>query len=240
MPDMSEGGNVGIRVRGLAALVVIGIATTVTACGNASSSATHASAPASSPAAPASAAVAIPAGDHRIGGAPQGISIEVPASFTEIDLGSLTAAQTSLSRLGLTGAKAATIKQAIPNLEKVHGLIAVDPASAAGGFASNLNAYCVDPGTDLTGSDLVPALKQGASQLQQQLGATDVSSTDYQVGGVPGVETTYQLQTPGFGTIYGSQLEVSAKPHKACFVTLTQSRPSDEIMSVAAASAEFF
>jgi hypothetical protein len=231
----------GTRIRRLTVLAVIGIATTVTACGNAASSQTQASAPASSPAAtPAAAVVAIPAGDHRIGGATQGISIEVPASFTAIDLRSLASAQASLRQLGLTGAKAATITRAIPAMEKDRGVIAVDRASATSGFASNLNAYCVDSGTDLTGTDMVPAFRQVTSQLQQQLGATNVTSTAKEIGGVPGVETTYHLQSSGFGTIYGSQLEVAAKPHKACYVTLSEGRPVDDVLSVAAATAEFY
>jgi hypothetical protein len=244
MPRMSEGGTVGTRLRGLAALAIIGIATTVTACGSAASSVTQPTAPASAaasqPATQAATAAAIPAGDHRIGGAAQGISIEVPASFMVIDLGSLPQAKAALRKLGLSGAKAATITQSIPALQKVHGVIAVDAASASHGFAGNLNAYCVDSGTDLTGSDLVPALKQGASELQQNLGAKDITSTDEQVGGVPGLKTSYQLQSSGFGAIYGTQLEVAPKPHKACFVTLTEGQSAAEILSVAAASAQFY
>jgi hypothetical protein len=243
---MSEIGIVRIRMRGLAALAIIGIAATITACGNATSSATQASAPtsapASRPAARAATAAAIPAGDHRIGGAAQGISIEVPAAFTTIDLANPTLAQASLRRFGLTGASAATIAQEVPGLEKVHGVIAVAAASAAAnrGFASNLNAYCGNAGTDLTGIAVAPEFKQLVRVDLQRLGAKNVTSIDRQIGGVPGVETSYQLQSPSVGTLYGAQLEVVAKPHKACFVTLTETQSPAEILSVAAASAEFY
>jgi hypothetical protein len=251
----------GIRVRALTAVLgVIGIVTAITACGNAGSSASSAgstspatsassagsassaSAPASATATPASTTGAIPAGDHRIGGPVQGISVEIPASFKVIDLTSLGSAQASISRLGLSGANANTIAKSIPEMEKLHGVVAVDAGSAAanGGFASNVNDYCVDSGTSLTGSDVVPAIKQGATALQTQLNAQNVTSTDKQIGGVAGVETTYQLQSSTFGTIYGSQLEVAAKPNKLCFVTLTQKQSSDAILSVAAQTALFY
>ena len=58
---------------------------------------------------------------------------------------------------------------------------------------------------------------------------------------MPGVETSYQLNSSSAGTIHGSQLEVLPKPDKACFVTLTvvHGQSADNILSVAAATAQF-
>ena len=225
------------RIRWLAAaLASIGIATAITACGSAAGSAKSASASASGPAMQASTTGGSPAGDHRIGGTSQGISIEVPASFTVINLGNLTLAKESISRLGITGINAATIEQSFPALEKLHAVMAVDP----GYFTNNVNAYCLDSGTGLMGGALVTDIKQVAISQLQQLGAKNVTTTDKQIGGVAGVETSYQIPSTTLSAIYGAQLEVAPKPHKECFVTLTESQPSDEILSVAAATAEFF
>ena len=73
------------------------------------------------------------------------------------------------------------------------------------------------------------------------LSATHITQKDLEIGGVPGVETSYQLNSPSEGTIYGSQLEVLPKPDKACFVTVTDGKGESEgnVLGAAAATAQF-
>jgi hypothetical protein len=94
----------------------------------------------------------------------------------------------------------------------------------------------------MVGSAAVPSLKQVAkSEFEQQLGATNVTTADKVVGGIPGVETRYQVSSTTVGTIDGGQLEVASKPGKTCFVTLSAaaSQFSDDILAHAAATALF-
>lgn len=253
----------GAPMRGLAGTAIIVILIGITACGGqgstttttnplpsasstAASSTAASSAATSSPAAPASATGGTPAGDHRIGGTTQGISIEVPASFTEIRLGSsVPEIKAALSKLGLSATAQATVDQYLPNMKKLNAAVAVDTESATtapGHFATIINAFCAADGANQAGSAAVAGIKQAAvSEFKQAFGATNVTATDKVIGGIPGVEVTYQQSSATVGTIDTGQLEVAVKPGKACFVTLTAAAGqfSNAILSEAAASAQF-
>jgi hypothetical protein len=71
-----------------------------------------------------------------------------------------------------------------------------------------------------------------------KLGATNITQKDIEIGGLAGVESSYQLSSASAGTIYESQLEVLPKPDKACFVTVTGGSEGN-VVSVAAATAQF-
>lgn len=210
-----------------------------------SSSPASSSTASSSASASASASVAVPAGDHRIGGSSVGISIEVPASYAVIDTSSLTGIDSGLGKLGIQGVSATTLRQELEAFQKLHGVFALDSQSMTTNpnhFADNINAYCGSSGTSLTGSAVAPLLRQAVvTQYQQKTGAQDVTATDASLGGVPGVQVTYVLTYTNGSKAYGSQVIAAIKPQKACFVTLTLAQPGSagQILSVAAASAQF-
>lgn len=241
-----------IRVGGSTLSVVAGIALAVTACssvsvtanptGSATKSASSAATSASPTASPAATSSPVPAGYTRVGGAAQGISIAAPASWVGINLATETI-QSAAAKLGLKGVSASTLVQDMQSLQKQHAVIVYDVKSAVDSpvhFTRNLNAYCVVSGVTDSGAAGVPLLQSEATAETGKLGATHVSQRDLQIGGVPGIETSYQLSASS-GTIYGSQLEVLPKPDRICIVTLTvgQGQSQGDILNVAAATAQF-
>jgi hypothetical protein len=182
-------------------------------------------------------------GDQRMGGAAQGISIVVPGSFSVLDLTSETTAVNSTVKLGLTRAVVGPLVKEIVQFQRLHAALAVDArgtAARSGQFADNISAYCVGSGTDLTGSSAVPTIKKELANEFAGVQVADVSMDNMPVGGVPGLETTYLLNSPA-GTLAAGQLEVAPKPRKFCFVTLTTSQGtfSNSILSAAAQTAQF-
>jgi hypothetical protein len=247
--------KVHIRLGGLALLAVIGIGVAaVTACssvpgspaasssspGNLISSSALGSAT-SSPVAPSSPNL-VPAGYKRVGGAAQGISVAAPASWVSVNLAKETV-QSAANKIGLSGVSASTIVQDMETLQSLHAVIVFDLKSAVDSsqhFSRNLNAYCDVSGVTDAGSAGVPILKTSAAAELEKAGATHVSQKDIEIGGVPGVESFYQLTTSE-GTLYGSQLEVLPTADKACFVTLTvgTGEAAGNVLSTAAATARF-
>jgi hypothetical protein len=234
--------------------LVIGIGVTVTSCGSApatvkpaasatrSASATASGTPAANSAAPSSAAP-VPAGYTRIGGAAQGISLAAPASWVAVSptAGSL---EKAASKLGLSGVSASSIDQDVTSIQKLHGVIVFDVKYAVDSpehFTPNLNAYCAASGVTDTGTAGVPLLKTGAAAEFAKLGATHITQRELEIGGVPGLDSSYQLNSSGAGTIYGSQLEVLPAQNKVCFVTVTVGGGLSDgsIVSTAAATARF-
>jgi hypothetical protein len=204
--------------RVLAAAAVLAITATATACGTGP-------------------------GNHPMGGAAQGISVVVPGSFSVLDLTSETTAANSTARLGLTRAVADTIVNQIVQFQRLHAAMAVDAkgtAARSGQFADNIGAYCIGSGTALTGSSAVPTIKKELANEFAGLQVSNVSMDSMPVGGVPGLETTYLLNTSA-GTLAAGQLEVAPKPRKFCFVTLTTSQGtfSKSVLSTAAQTAQF-
>jgi hypothetical protein len=204
--------------RVLAAAAALAITATATACGGGS-------------------------GSERMGGATQGVSIEVPSSFSVLDLTSEITAANSVAKLGLTMAAVHTLVPAVKQFQQLHAALAVDAKGAAassGQFPDNISAYCVNSGIDLAGSKAVPTIE---TQLTNKFRGSQVailSMGKMLVGGVPGVETTYLL-TSSAGTLAAGELEVAPKPQEFCSVILTtsQSTFSKGILSTAAQTAQF-
>lgn len=201
-----------------------------------------ASATASGAVAPSSAS-RVPAGYTRVGGPAQGISVAAPASWVAVNLAKETI-ENAAKRIATTGISASTLVQDMEALQKLHAVFVYDLESALdspGHFARNLNAYCVVSGVTDAGAAGVPFLKSVSSAEFKRLGATHITQEDLEIGGVPGIDTSYRLSSPGTGPIYGSQLEVLPKPDKACFVTVTvgNGESAGNVLSVAAATARF-
>ena len=129
-------------------------------------------------------------------------------------------------------------------MQKLHGVIVFDVKFAVDSpdhFAPNLNAYCGDSGVTDVGAAGVPLIKAATSAEFAKLGATHVTQQELEVGGVPGMEISYQLKSSSVGTIYGSQLEVLPATDKICFVTVTEGKgeTDGDVVSTAAATAQF-
>ena len=241
-----------IKVGRSAVPVVIGIAMAITACGSApgtvkpavsathSASATASGSPAASPAASNSAAT-VPAGYTRVGGAAQGISIAAPTSWVAINLAKQSI-QSAADSADLKGISSAELVQDMTSLQKLHAILVFDVTSAVDGhFARNLNAYCTTSGVTQVGAAGVPLVKEEAAAEFQNLDATHIAQRELEIGGVPGVDTSYQVYSSSQGTIYGSQLEVLPAPDKICFVTVTDGKGESDgsVVSTAAATAQF-
>ena len=243
-----------IRAAHLAVPVVIGIGVAVTACGGAtgtvkpaasatgSASVTASGSPTASPAGSSSAA-AVPAGYTRIGGAAAGISVAAPASWVAFNPTQGSIASIA-SKAGVSGFSVSTIERNIASVQKLHGVIVFDVKSAVDSpdhVTPNLNAYCAASGVTDAGAAGVPLLKSAAAAEYGKVGATHITQQEREVGGVPGVETSYQLSSSGEGTLYGSQLEVLPAQNKVCFITVTVGKGESDgsIVSTAAATAQF-
>ena len=265
MPEISatKGSSVSGKFLGLAGPAAIGIAVAVSACGTVSSTGAgaHSVSTVASSASPSGSgsvspsgsvsssgsagpsAAAVPSGFRRVGGSPQGISIGVPSAWVAINLAK-ESIQTAAHSIGLTGISASTLIQDMESLQKLHAVFVFDlksVADSASHFAANLNAYCSNSGITDYGSAGVPFVQQAAAIEFRQLHAADVKQRDIKVGGVPGLETTYQLTSASAGTLQAGQIEVLPKPDRACFVTLTSVKgqyPS-RVLTVAAATAKF-
>ena len=245
----------GIRVVGLALPVAIGMGVAITSCSSApgtvkpavsatrsASGAAVSGSPTASPVAPSSPR-SVPAGYKRVGNVAQGISVAAPTSWVSINLAKDTI-ESAANKIGLSGISAKTMVRDMESLQKLHAVIVFDVKSAVDSpqhFARNLNAYCVTSGVTDVGAAGVPFLKTDAAAEFQKAGATHTTQKDLMIGGVPGVETSYQLSSSSVGTIYGSQLEVLPKPDKACFVTVSVGNGESlgHVLSVAAATAQF-
>jgi len=243
---------VHIRVTGLVLPVVIGIGVAVTSCSAqgtvkpAASATRSASAAAvsdsstASPAATPSSSPTVPAGYSRVGGSEQGISVAAPSSWVAVDLANETL-QNAANKLNLHGLSASEIVQDMESLQKSHAVLVVDVKAGVDSpqhFTPNLNAYCGVSGVNDVGAASVPLIKSLASAEFEKLGATNVTQKDLVIGGVPGVETSYDLSASGVGTIYASQLEVLPAPNKICEVTVSGASQGT-VISGAAATAQF-
>ena len=129
-------------------------------------------------------------------------------------------------------------------MEKLHGVIVFDVKSAVnspGHFADNLSAYCGASDVNNVGAAGVPLLKESAAAEFAQVKATHIAQRDIEVGGVPGVESSYQLTSSTEGTLYGTQLEVLPVQNKICFVTVTVGKGVSDasVVGTAAATAQF-
>lgn len=242
-----------VKISGLGLIAAVSIVITLTACsagsstpaGNPGASASGGAVASASPAASTAsttAAAAIPAGFRRIGSATQGVSVAIPASWVTINPAEKSL-ESALEKMGLPGASSANVVQEVQSLQTLHAAFAIDVASTVSDpahFARNINAYCAASSVNDTGSAGIPFLKQAAKDELSTI-ASDVKQQNVTVGGVPGIETSYQLDTKTTEKIDGAQLEVLPKPDTACFVTLSTSSSESQgnILAVAAATAQF-
>jgi hypothetical protein len=183
-------------------------------------------------------------GSSQLGGAAQGISVEVPGSFSVLDMTSESSVANSIAKLGMTLTAVDTLVPQVKQLQQqFHAAMAVDAKTAvpsSGQFPDNVAAYCVDSGTDLAGSSAVPVIKQRLTSEFSKIKVTGVSMSGVPVGGVPGLEATYVLDS-STGPLTGGELAVAPKPQRLCYVTLTTwpATFSQSILSTAAQSAQF-
>ena len=181
---------------------------------------------ASSPASSTPVATSVPAGYHRVGGSAQGVSFAVPSSWAAVNLAKETVQQAA-QKLGLQGVSPTQLIQDMQSLQKLHGLVVVDVKSAVDSpqhFATTLNAYCVSSGVTDTGTAGLPLLRQETIAGMQQIHAGHISVKDVEVGGIPGLQTSYTLSSSSAGTLDGQQLEVLPKPDRVCFLTMTAAK----------------
>jgi hypothetical protein len=181
--------------------------------------------------------------EQRIGGTTQGISIEVPGSYGVVDLTSETTAVSSIAKLGLTSAVATPLVEQLAKYSQVHPAAAVDAAGTAarsGQFADNIIAYCGGSGTNLSGSAAVPKIKQTMTTQLDGLEVENISMATVPVGGVPGLETQYEVLS-STGLLAAGQLEVAPKAGEFCFVTLTTGPTTftKSVLTTAAQTAQF-
>jgi hypothetical protein len=240
---------VRIRVASLALPVVIGIGMTVTSCSSATGtvkpvvSATRSASGAAisgnstaTPGAPGSSGP-LPAGYTRVGGAAQGISVAAPASWVTVNLAK-ESPESALSKAGLSGASATAFVQGLEFLQKWHAFIVFNGYRPT---APTLSFYCDTSGTADFGAAGVPFLKTTELSQLKQLVVTHIAVKDLEIGGVPGVEVSYEFPSSTEGPIHGSELAVLPKPDKVCYVTETVSTGESlgSVLSVAAATAQF-
>lgn len=196
----------------------------------------RASASATSPAA------AVPSGDRSFGGSGQGISVDIPSSWTEISTAQVAVAA-AIKRISVQGVNVTTMTQAVQRMQKLKGVIAIDVASAAdspGHFATSINAYCAPSGISHSGSAGVAGLRQEAPELAQALNAYDIKTSDEEVGGIPGLLVTYEVKATGGIVVHNAQLQALPKALDACFVTLSASgQLPSSVLTTAAATAQY-
>jgi hypothetical protein len=217
----------------------VGLAAAISACGGSSSPASPPPS-AKSPASQASAATsagtsggtsatggatsAAPAGYQRIGGSAQGVSLAIPSSWVTVDLAEMNVKQAE-KQMQIKGVSSQTVDSSLQSLKKMDGLMAEDGGSAAsapGHFATNLNAYCLASGVNESGSAGLSAMRQAITQeFEQDLHAQHIKSVDANLGGVPGLKTSYTVQSVSAGTLHATQLEVLPRAGRACYVTVT-------------------
>jgi hypothetical protein len=223
----------------LAVSAAVGLAAAISACGGSSPSASPAS-PARSPgsqASPATSAGPSPGASatggatspaagayQRIGGSAQGVSLAIPSSWVTVDLAEMNVKQAE-KQMQIKGVSSETVDSSLQSLKKLDGLMAEDGSSAAsapGHFATNLNAYCLASGVTETGSAGLSSLRQTITQeFQQDLHAQNIKIVDANLGGVPGLMTSYTVQSVSAGTLHATQLEVRPRAGRACYVTVT-------------------
>ena len=234
-----------VRSCGLALLAVTSIAITLTSCsstgaGKSGASGGGSASPAASTVAKATSA-AVPAGYKRVGGAAQGISVAIPASWVVVDPAK-QAIEGNANKLGVPGVSASTVAQNMEKLQKLHGIYALDVGSSTSNpvhYVNTLNFYCSPSGVTDTGSAGVQLIEEVAkTHLSSHV--SHITQRSVQIGGVPGAETSYQLSSKTYGELDGSQLEVLPKP-QVCFVTVTIHSPGNasSLLAVAAATAQF-
>jgi hypothetical protein len=210
----------GIPMRGrvLAVFAAIGLAAALSSCSGPGGS-PHSGAAAGRHASGSAESAAY----RRIGGRAQGVSVEVPSSWTSVDFSHQTVQQ-AIRVIGAQGSTETALTQTLTPLARLHAAYAADVSSektAPGHFMTNLNGYCADSGISQTGSVGAAVIGRAWASELQQIGARDLTQTAAKLGTVAGVESSYTLSASTAGTLHAVQLQALPKPGQACFVTLT-------------------
>lgn len=220
----------------LAVSAAVGLAAAISACGGSSPAASSARSPGSQ-ASPATSAGPSPGtsatggapsaaagGYQRIGGSAQGVSLAIPSSWVTVNLAEMNVKQAE-KQMQIKGVSSETVDSSLQSLKKLDGLMAEDGGSAAsapGHFATNLNAYCLASGVTESGSAGLSSMRQTITQeFQQDLHAQNIKIVDANLGGVPGLKTSYTVESVSAGTLHATQLEVRPRAGRACYVTVT-------------------
>jgi hypothetical protein len=226
----------------VACVVASGVAVAVSACGSAKPVAAPPATVKAKAAPSASATTAAPAGYQRIGGTAQGVSFAVPASWAAVNFAQQTLQQVA-KKFAISGMSQSELEQDMDSLSKLHAVYALDVASMESSpehFATNISGYCSSSGVTDTGSAAVAYIRASVVTQLQELHAHELGVTDVSVGGVPGVQSLYDLGT-SVGTLEEGQLDVAPKPDVVCFITLTA--PSGQFstseLTTAASTARF-
>jgi hypothetical protein len=224
----------------VACVVASGVAVAISAC---SSAKPVAAPPATVKAkAPAVATTTTPAGYQRIGGAAQGVSFAVPASWSAVNFAQQTLQQVA-KKFAISGMSQSQLEQDMDSLSKLHAVYALDVDSmtnSAKHFATNISGYCTSSGVTDTGSAAVAYIRASVVSQLQEIHAHELGVTDVTIGGVPGVQNLYDLST-SVGTLEEGQLDVAPKPDDVCFITLTApaGQFSSSVLTTAGSTAQF-
>lgn len=207
-----------MKGRVLAVCAAIGLAVTLSSCSGSGGS-PHSGAAAGHHARGSTESAAY----RRIGGRAQGVSVEVPSSWTSVDFSHQTVQQ-AIRIIGASGTIETALTQTLTPLARLHAAYAADVSSAKtapGHFMTNVNGYCAGSGISQTGSVGAAVIGRTWASELQQVGAQDLTQTAVKLGTAAGVESSYTLSASSAGTLHAVQLQVLPKPGKACFVTLT-------------------
>jgi hypothetical protein len=185
-------------------------------------------------------ATAAPQRYQRIGGAAQGVSMEIPGSWLVVDL----ARQTPVEAFKWLRSKLPPdnpaifdqIEDTLTALATQHAVYAVDSRSMGpppGQYPTSIAALCGLSGTAQTGRASLPFLREQTSEVGN--GGYDVRRTDVRVGTVPGLEITYEQSSQLEGVMYGAQLDALPSEGLVCSITAvaTDAVPSGVISEVA-------
>jgi len=210
------------------AFVAIGLAATLSSCSGSSQSGAGQHEPAAAAAPGSSAEPRAYSAYQRIGGAAQGVSLEVPGSWVTVNFSQQTVQQ-AIGILGVHGSAVDTsLTHELTPLAKLHAVYAADISSgntAPGHFVTNLNAYCASSGISQSGSAGAAIIGRTWASELQQVGAQNLKQTAARLGSTTGVRSSYTLSTSSAGTLHAVQLEVLPQSGRACFVTLTAAGP---------------
>lgn len=164
-----------------------------------------------------------------------------PQSWVSVNLATETVDEAARN-IQLRGVDVATVEGLMQAGLAHHPVFVFDVASSASDpkhFARNLSAFCTSSGITETGSTAAGLVKE-ALKSEFATMASDITQRDIMIGGVPGLETSYKLNT-GLEDIREAQLEVLPKPNVVCIVSLayTPAEGAGNVLDMAAATAQF-
>jgi len=185
----------------------------------------------------------VPAGYKRIGGPVHRLSFAIPDSWILVNP-TPQGLRESYKRVGISNISLEFVLQDLANLKKWNGLLAEDFKDASTSsvrYAPNISGWCTNSRTPISGSAGVAILRSVLPQFQQVLHARNMNASDINVGGIPGLEVSFTLNSRA-GTLYSTELQVLPKSYRDCVVALTatQDQLQGKVIPVVASTALFF